>query len=117
MKKLVALMVAFLLLVSFVGFSASAAGNLYQNATCVSYQWAVIGPWRASAEQKPWCSLGHSISTYTKLTFGNGAAYVANGPKVDRAYPSSANSAEGYLKCSCLICGIWQAQNKPTSHP
>ncbi len=120
MKHFLALVMAFVLIVGTFCIVAVAAekGILTHNPTICTYEWAGINSWwRASAEQSATCSLGHPISYYTKLSFSDGNSDADFGPKVDRAYPKTANSADGYMLAECILCDLKKNATKSTSIP
>lgn len=105
-KKILALSLTFVLMVVAFGTVAMAAtGTLELTPTVGSYKWASVTHWwRAYAQQVSSCSESHSVTRYTKLTFNDGNSAAEYSAKVDRPYPSSSNSAEGYMKVSCIVC-------------
>lgn len=108
MKRFLALSVVFVLMVTVFTVAAVAAnvGTLTQEKEIGTYEWAgVENWWRAYVKQTSSCSLGHPVSLYTRLAFGDGSAHVSYGAKVDYPYPRTANTATGEVKVSCTQCG------------
>lgn len=116
MKKTGAAILVTVLLVSMVcAVAVAEVGILTQTGSCVNYLWAGVGPRRASAEQHADCSLVHTITYSTTLSFNDGTAYAVPTNKCDRIAPGAATGATGNMRAMCEICSLSKYLTRSTS--